>query len=127
MLIPPAIHEALAKVDLHFSDVSAALISGEPDALLLASSSLKQASLDCAQLVQRLSAADIQNPSLKHRLQTIADGLAVRREGLIRRTMLVERALHAVVPATVNTTYAKATGPYGTAGKQTGAIKYLAA
>jgi hypothetical protein len=127
MLIPPPIEHALASVESIFSDVSAALISGEPVALLSASAALKQATLDCAQLMQRLTPADLKNPILKLRLKTIADGLAVRRESLIRRTVLVERALNAVVPATRNTTYAKAAGPYGTAGKQSGSFKYLSA
>lgn len=127
MLIPPPIEHALASVESIFSDVSAALISGEPDALLSASAALKQATLDCAQLMQRLTPADLKNPIMKLRLKTIADGLAVRRESLIRRTVLVERALNAVVPATRNTTYAKVAGPYGTAGKQSGSFKYLSA
>ena len=127
MLIPPPIEHALASVESIFSDVSAALISGKPDALLSASVALKKATLDCAQLMQRLTPADLKNPILKLRLKTIADGLAVRRESLIRRTVLVERALNAVVPATRNTTYAKVAGPYGTAGKQSGSFKYFSA
>ncbi len=127
MLISQALEQALAKVENHFSDVSASLVSGEPSALLSASTALKQATLDCAQLMQRLTPADLKNPTLKRRLQTMASGLAVRRESLIRRTVLVERALNAVVPATLNTTYAKTAGPYGAAGKQSGSFKYLSA
>ena len=127
MVISPPIEQVLTKVENHFLDVSAALVSGEPDALLSASAALKQATLDCAQLMQRLTPADLKNTTLKLRLKAIADGLAVRRESLIRRTVLVERALNAVVPATQNATYAKAAGPYGTAGKQSGSFKYLAA
>jgi hypothetical protein len=127
MLIPPHIEQGLSAVENHFLEVSAALVSGESDALLSASAALKQASLDCAQLVQRLSPADLKNPALKLRLKALADGLAVRRESLIRRTVLVERALNAVVPATRSATYAKAAGPYGTAGQSSGSFKYLTA
>lgn len=127
MVIHPQVEQALAAVESHFQAVSAALVSGEPDALLSASSSLKQAALDCSRFMQSLTPVDLKNPALKARLKTIASGLAVRRESLIRRTVLVERALNAVVPATRNVTYAKATGPYGTAGKQTGSFKYLSA
>ncbi len=127
MLIPAPIEHGLTSVETHFLAISSALVSGEPDALLSASAALKQATLDCAQLVQRLSPTELKNPTLKLRLKAIADGLAERRESLIRRTVLVERALNAVVPATRNATYAKAAGPYGTAGKQSGAFKYLAA
>lgn len=127
MLIAPHIETALATVECHFVAVSAALVSGEPEAVLVASAGLKQATLEFSQLMQRLTPPDLKNPAFKLRLKSLADGLAARRESLIRRTVLVERALNAVVPATCNTTYAKAAGPYGTAGKQSGSFKYLAA
>ena len=126
-MLPAHIEEALVEVELHFNDVSAALVSGEPLALAAASAALRQASLDLSALLQRLSPMDLQNASFKLRIKKIADGMASQRESLIRRTALVEMALNAIVPATQGTTYAQAVGPYGSAGKQSGAFKYLAA
>ena len=126
-MLPAHIEKALAEVELCFDNVSAALVSGEPVALAAACASLRQASADCSKFVQQLTHIDRKNKKLKLRLKKIAQGMATQRESLIRRTALVEMALNAVVPATCDSTYAKAIGPYGSAGKQTGAFKYLAA
>lgn len=127
MMISAHLEEALAEVELHFSDVSAALVSGEPLALAAASAALRQAAMDFSALLQRLTPADLKSKNLTSRLKNIAAGMATQRESLLRRTVLVERALHAIVPATQTATYAQATGPYGSLGKQTGAFKFLAA
>ena len=126
-MIPAHIEESLVKVELIFSDVSAALVSGDPVALEASSAALRQAALEISALVQRLMPIERKNKELKLRLKKIAAGMAAQRESLIRRTALVEMALNAVVPATQSTTYAQSTGPYGSVGKQSGAFKYLAA
>lgn len=119
--------DALRQVELCLNGVSAALVEGEPDALLGASAALQQAAMDFSAVLERLTPADFQNEALKSRLKKVAEGMALRRESLIRRTALVERALNAIVPASQNATYAQAVGPYGSPGKQTGAFKVLAA
>lgn len=126
-MFPAHIEEALTGVELKFNDVAAALVSGEPLALVAASAAMRQAAIDLSGLVQRLTPADLKNKTLKARVKQLADGLAAQRESLIRRTVIVEMALNTVVPATQNATYTHASGPYGSAGKQTGAFKYLAA
>ncbi|MEO8118571.1 MAG: hypothetical protein ABI606_04515 [Rhodoferax sp.] len=117
----------MTSIELLFTDVSAALVSGEPHALSAASDGLRQAAIDFSGLVQGLTAIDRNNKNLQSRLKSLSVGLAAQRESLIRRTVLVEMALNTIVPATRDATYAKAAGPYGAAGKQTGAFKYLAA
>ena len=126
-MIPAHIEDSLVKVELIFSNVSAALVSGDPVALEVSSTALRQAAIEISALIQRLMPVERKNKELKSRLKKIADGMAAQRESLIRRTALVEMALNAIVPATQGTTYAQATGPYGSAGKQSGAFKYLAA
>ena len=127
MSLPAHLEEALTRVELQFKDVSDALVSGEPVALEAASAALRQAALDFSVLMQRLTPADLKYKELKSRLKTMVDGMAIRRESLIRRTAMVERALSAVVPASGNNTYSPASSPYGSAGKQSGAFKYLSA
>ncbi|MEI8170583.1 MAG: hypothetical protein WCG50_12965 [Rhodoferax sp.] len=126
-MISAHIEKSLASVELSFNEVSAALVSGEPLALETASVALRQATIDFSQLMQGLSANDRQDKALVLRMKKIAEGLPILKDGLYRRTALVEMALKAVVPATQDATYAKATGPYGSLGKQTGAFKFLAA
>lgn len=127
MKLSTHLDEALTQLERQFSDVSDALVSGEPVALEAASTALRQAAMDFSALTQRLTPADLKHKDLKARLKTIVDGMAIRRESLIRRTAMVERALNAVVPASGNNTYSPASSPYGSAGKQSGALKYLSA
>lgn len=126
-MFPAHIEEALAGVELVFNDVAAALESGEPVALVAASGAMRQAAIDFAGLLQSLTPVDLNNKNLKARVKKLADGMATQRESLIRHTVMVEMALNTVVPSTRNATYAGASTPYGSAGKQTGAFKYLAA
>lgn len=121
------IEGALIEVESHFNDISKALVSDQPRALEVASTALRQATIDFSALLQRLTPAELKNSDLKLRLTTLSEGMVLRRESLIRRTVLVERALNAIVPATCNATYSRAAGPYGNPGKQTGAFKVLAA
>ena len=126
-MIPAHLEKTLAEVEFHFKAVSAALVSGDPAALEAASGSLRQIAIDFSAVLQGLAPSDLKNQDLKLRLKKIAEGMATQRSSLIRRTALVEMALNAIVPASRSATYAQATGPYGSAGKQTGAFKYLAA
>ena len=118
---------ALIQIESHFNDMSSAVVSGEPVALEAASLALRQSAIDFSALVQRLSPAERKEPQLALRLKALSDGLVSRRESLIRRTVLVERELNTIVPATRVTTYSPASGPYGRAGKQTGTFKQFSA
>lgn len=122
-----ALEDALSVAELRFSEVSAALVSGEPLALDAASAALRQAALDLSAVLPGHKSAINNHQILKSRLATLSTGMAAQRESLVRRTVLAERALNAMVPATRSSTYAPAAGPYGSPGRQTGAFKFLAA
>ncbi len=126
-MLPAHLEKALAEVEFHFNDVSAALVSGEPVALTVAGAALRQAAIEFSALLQRLSPADIKHQALKPRLIQISNGMALQRESLLRRTALVEMALHTVMPSAPKATYAQTSGPYASVGRQSGAFKYLAA
>lgn len=68
------------------------------------------------------------DPLTRQRLRKIAALLATQRESLLRRTVLVERAL-ACMPATQSNTYALGVGraTYGAPGRQSGEFKMTAA
>lgn len=130
--MPLSLHveEALSRIEFCASKVSAALVSGEPMALTAASGALQQATVEFSGILHGMALADRRNKDLKFRLKRLSASMAAQREGLIRRTALVGRALNEMVPATCNVTYAKASGPagpYGSALKQTGSFKVLAA
>ncbi len=121
------IEKALSQVENHFDDVSIALVSGEPLALFSASEALRQAALGLSDLLQNLSPSELGSTKLKSRLRALSDGMLVRRESLIRRTVMVERALHSIVPSAQGTDYVGSSRLYASVGKQTGAFKVLAA
>jgi len=126
-MFPAHIQTALTVVERHCSDLSAALVSGEPLELASASAALRQGVSDFSDLVGRLTTSEFKNRDLKARLKTLAATMIAQKEGLIRRSVLVDLALNAIVPATRSTTYAQVTGPYGSPGKQSGAFNFLIA
>lgn len=127
MMITTRIEAALVDVERQFSDVADALVSGDPLSLQAASVALRQATVDFSGLVQGLTSVDLKDPALQSRVRKLAEGMASHREGLVRRSAMVERQLNALVPATQNNTYTQAGRGYGSSGKQTGAFKVLTA
>ncbi|MDP1998955.1 MAG: hypothetical protein Q8K22_05110 [Rhodoferax sp.] len=126
MLSAP-LESALQHIEKQFKDLSAALVSGEPVALESASAAMRQAGIDFSALIQRLTPAERKNRQLTIRLEALADGLGERRASLLRRTALVERELHTILPATQGGTYANAAGAYGNPAKSSGAFKRFSA
>ena len=126
MLSAP-LEAALQHIEKQFKDLSAALVSGEPVALDSASAAMRQAGIDFSALIQRLTPAGRKNRQLTIRLKALADGLGERRASLLRRTALVERELHTILPATQGGTYANAAGAYGNPAKSSGAFKRFSA
>lgn len=121
------IEKPLSRIESQCEAVSSAVNSGDPVTLESASIALRQAAVDFSNLLAGLPAGVQADKELKARLKKLAKGLACQRESLIRRTVVVERALHAMVPATRDSTYAQACGAYAGAGRQSGAFKLLAA
>lgn len=127
MKINTPVEQALDLVEQCFEALSSVLIAGESDALVASSEKLQQAAVYLASLVNRASSKDPQTQVLKLRLVQLSKSLGVRRESLIKRSVLVDRALNALVPATVKSTYGKSPKAYGSLGPQTGAFKHLEA
>jgi len=119
--------QALAQAELHVRNVAAAIVSGEPQSLAIATTSLRLAALALAQTLQRPGPAGQVDPAVKRRVRSMARALAQQRESLIRRTALVDRSLHALVPATRDSGYAPLGNTYGTAGRPTGSLRLLSA
>ncbi|WP_210543904.1 hypothetical protein [Rhodoferax sp. PAMC 29310] len=126
MVISPDIENLLCSIERLIQEVSDALVLGDPQALALASAALRQGAVNFSQIVPRLGSAALKTPSLQLRLKRIVGSLAIRRESLIRQTMVVERSLHTLVPASRAVTYAKASGPYGAPGKSSGTFNVVA-
>lgn len=121
------IEQPLAQIELRCEAMSLAVESGDPVALEAASQTLRQAAIDFSQILETIPEAVLSDKEFKRRVKKVADLMAIQRENLIRRTVSVERALHAMVPATREATYSPASGLYGGATKQSGAFKVLSA
>jgi hypothetical protein len=119
--------QALAQAESHLRSVASAIVSGEPQSLAIATTSLRLAALALAQTLQRAGPADQADPAVKRRVRSMARTLAQQRESLIRRTALVDRALHALVPASRGDNYGPGGSADGTAGRSTGSFRMLSA
>lgn len=109
-MLPAEIEKPLSLIELQCEAVAAAVASGEPQALEGASDALRQAAVDFVGLMDSQVGALQAGPELRTRLKKLATQLTIQREGLIRRSVVVERALHAMVPATRKSTYAPPVG-----------------
>ncbi len=119
-MMAPALDAVLSAAESRFAEISAALLESNPEALNAAAAALREVAMQLAQCLQRLSPAERQSPELVRRLEALSQGLQQRREALARQSVLVERTLHLIVPATQEQTYGKAATPYGSSGRPSG-------
>jgi len=117
-MLPAEIENALSIIEMECEAVAAAVASGEPQTLERASMVLRQAAVDFAAFLERQGDARLNGDELRMRLKKVTGLMNIQRENLIRRSVLVERALNAMVPSTRKNTYAPAgrTGGYGSFG-----------
>lgn len=108
-MLSAQIEPALALIELQCEAVAAAVQTGEPRALEQASQALRQTAVDFSALLEQLGGPAQASPGLTARLQKLATALGHQRESLLRRSALVERSLHTLVPSLQErTTYAPA-------------------
>lgn len=126
-MLSAEIEKQLSDIEQRCEMLTAAVDHGDPVSLEAASTHLRQSAVDLSRALE-VSFLDAQaTQEFKMRLQKIVRGVGVQRGGLARRAAVVERALHAMVPATRESTYGQAAGPYGSTGRQSGAFKRLSA
>ncbi|MBU3740081.1 MAG: hypothetical protein FGM55_14160 [Rhodoferax sp.] len=117
-----AIEADLQALERISQKLSAALLETEPEALL-------QAGIDLQQGLQRLLAhpASRWGRLQRQRLDRLGRGLVFQREGLMRRSALVDRQLQHLVPAAVGQSYGASARVYGSVGRSTGQFSRLSA
>jgi hypothetical protein len=103
------LEKSLALLEHQCQEVAAAVLSGAPEALEGASEALRQAALDFSALMGQLGGGQTNSPEVRKRLRAVAVQLQIQRENLLRRSVVVERALHTLLPSTRKSTY----GPQG--------------
>lgn len=118
---------ALGVAETCASAVSKALLAGDPAAIEMASRELQQAALALSDLLQGLRGKRANDQDFRRRLGDVLASLGMQREALLRRSAVVECALHSIVPATRASTYAGSARSYGHNARQSGAFKLLSA
>lgn len=106
----------LERLEKQLDAVSAALIQGDGDALLLATSLLRDASVGVAELLPVPTLAVREGGAeLQRRLKAAGQRFSMCRDNLARRSAGVDRALEALFPASAGdkATYSKAAGRAG--------------
>jgi len=124
--------EVLDQIEAEIEQLSSALLSHQTEHLTSAAAALQATVLGMSRTPLRESASTADNRALQNRLKKIAASLFSQRESLLRHSVLTERSLAALMPASRATTYSPATGThsgrtYGSAGRQSGEFKSLAA
>ncbi len=109
------------------SAVSKALLAGDPVRIETTSRDLQQAAIALTGLLQGPRSQRVSDPAVLQRLGRVLASLGMQREALLRRSAVVERSLHSIVPATRASTYAGSARSYGHNAKQSGAFKLLSA
>lgn len=116
----------LEAVELQLGVLRSDLLSGNPQAVHQASAALQQLAVDLFQLTEELGRSQMGNAGSVQRVRALAVALQPVREGLLRQSAYVDRALEVIMPAAQQTTYA-GTDRYGAAARQSGAFKVLSA
>jgi len=92
------LENSLSQVEQLLEDVSAALLAGDPLVLESASSALRQAMAGLSGLLQGSAASARLDRELRQRLERVSSKLSQQRSNLLRRAVVVDRALAAVLP-----------------------------
>ena len=132
MTVPPAaaLNDALASLvaaENCAHALSQALLAGDPARIEATSRELQQTALALSGLLQGARGKRANDPAFRQRLGRVLASLGMQREALLRRSAVVERSLHSIVPATRSSTYAGSARSYGHNARQTGAFKLLSA
>ena len=125
-MTPVDLEKSLTSIESLIQQISETLVVGDPVALAMASTHLRQAAVELSNMLPRFDPLTLKNASLKLRLTQISINLASQRENMLRQSGLVERALNTLVPASKTTTYSKETGLYGAPGKSSGTFNFIA-
>ena len=116
----------LDSIEQQLTELGAFLLGGVPHQMQVASHGLQQLAVDLMQIADEEGRASLRDHSRIERIKAIANSMQPLREGLLRHSAFVERALEIMMPSAQQATYAKG-AKYGGAMRQSGAFKVLSA
>ncbi len=121
-----AIESALSAVESKLDAMSAALIAGDALALEAQSAEFRRMAGEFAQTLTPVAQNFKSDAAFLARVENVSSHLAMQRENILRRQVTVDRALAAVLPASVNADTYSAPTPVGGAGQAGAARIYTA-
>jgi hypothetical protein len=113
-------------VEQQFNEASVVLAEVNPGQLAVASAALQRLASDLVELLRTAQGDEAMRLAVVRRLKALSQGTMLLRSQLHRQAALVEQALKVVMPSGPVSTYSEG-GPYGSAMRQSGAFKVLAA
>jgi len=115
-------------IEQQFTELRSVVLAAHPQQVQAAASALQQLAVNLLQVADsKEGRAALQGRSRMQRIKSIANAIHPLREGLLRQSAYIDRALEVVMPsAQQQATYASGT-PYGAALRQSGTFRVLSA
>jgi hypothetical protein len=108
--------------------LAAALLDGQPDRVAAAAVQMQHATTALSGALQLAQRGGNVDRALQQRLHRLGQDFALQREGCLRRSAFVDRALNSIIPSSRNTTYSgTAISPYGKQARSSGAFGRISA
>jgi len=95
----------LERVEAQLAAVDLGLHEADPSALEAACADMRRAALDFAGVLEAALSAEAFDAEFRHRVEAVAQRLALQRESVARRNMVVERALASIMRRHTDPTY----------------------
>jgi hypothetical protein len=132
MNIQTALDSQLSRFESQLALLSSALLRNDPNELVAASAELQSMGVLFSKVIQPVAASIKSNSSAQWRVKKIVVGLDALRQGILRNSVNVDRALATLMPSCQENTYspkanAYSRHPYGSAGRQSGEFKSMSA
>jgi hypothetical protein len=126
------VESQLSLIEAKLAFLREASLAGDPTQLPHAFAELQPMLVDLSHTLRNANSLATRNVLVRERLQKSFALVSSVREGLIRQSRVVDRALSALVPAAQAITYGNASSavrrqPYGTAARQSGEFKMVTA
>lgn len=116
----------LDSIEQQLNELSALLLGGAPHQMQVASGALQQLAVNLMQIANEEGRASLHDSSHIRRIKAITNAMQPLREGVLRHSAYVDRALEIMLPSAQQATYANG-AKYGGAMRQSGAFKVLSA
>jgi hypothetical protein len=109
-----------------FNLLAASVVDGSPDVLQSVSAKLQLLTVELMQMLEADGRDQLGVSDRASRVRSLAAGLSTVREGLLRQSAYVDRALETIVPGMQKNSTYPGSNAYGAPVRQSGAFAFLA-